>query len=51
MIIFKACFIEKCGRTFAATFEGGVGGVSYIIKREDKHIKAITRVLAIRKNS
>jgi hypothetical protein len=51
MIIFRACLIEKCGRILAATFEGGVGGLSYIKKIEGRHIRAITRVLAIKKNS
>jgi hypothetical protein len=51
MIIFKACLIEKCGRFFAATLEGGVGGHSWIKKIDGRHIKAMTRVLAIKKNS
>ena len=51
MIIFKAFLIEMCVRFFAATFAGGAGGHSWIKKIDGRHIKVMTRVLAIKKNS
>ena len=51
MIKFQASFIEKWGLTLEATFEGGEGGFSLIIKKEGRSINVITKVLAIKKNS